>query len=54
MAQDERTARMLEQQADGWAADLGSMDPPPAPAERAYQQALIRGAYEDAAHLTGR
>ncbi|MFF2021863.1 hypothetical protein ACFVW2_08650 [Streptomyces sp. NPDC058171] len=55
MADPELTAaRMLEQRADGWVADLGSMDPPPAPAERAWQQELIRDAYADAARLTGR
>ncbi|WP_329559836.1 hypothetical protein OG711_25295 [Streptomyces uncialis] len=54
MADDERTARLLEQRADGWAAPPRSMDPPPAPAERAWQQDMIRDAYEDAARLTGR
>ncbi|MFJ7421496.1 hypothetical protein ACIQXD_23195 [Streptomyces uncialis] len=51
---EQTTARLLEQRADGWATALGAMDPPPAPAERAWQQDMIRDAYEDAARLTGR
>ncbi|MEU9332935.1 hypothetical protein AB0D49_07155 [Streptomyces sp. NPDC048290] len=42
----------LQSAGDALAADLGRMDPAPAPAELAWQQEEIRTAYADAARLT--
>jgi hypothetical protein len=52
MARADETAWHLQSQADAWAADLASQDPPASGSDLASQQEMIRGAYEDAAHLT--
>ena len=49
---DDSTAEHLQSQADGWAADLVSQDPPASGGDRAWQQDMIRDTYADAAHLT--
>jgi hypothetical protein len=52
MSRTDTTAWDLQQQADTRAADLASQDLTPAGSDLAWQQEQIRGAYEDAAHLT--
>lgn len=46
------TAQHLQSQADGWAADLASQDPPATGSDLAWQQDMIRDAQTDAAHLS--
>lgn len=49
---DDSAAQQLQSQADGWAADLGSQDPPASGSDLPWQQDMIRDTYADAAHLT--
>lgn len=52
MSSTDHTAWQLQSAGDSMAAALTSQDPAPAGSDLAWQQEQVRGAYEDAAHLT--